>query len=132
VGVAFAAAPAAGDDEDFAGFLKVLDQLAGFGVANDRAGRQFDADVPSAFSGSLSALPAAPALGPEFALKAKRVKRSAARGTRQDHIAPFSAVPAVRPAARSVLFPPETHTTVSAVSGLNGYERFVNKFHSDA
>jgi hypothetical protein len=132
VGVAFAAAAAAGDDEAFTGAFEVLDGFAGFGVPDQCSGRHLDADVAAAFSGFLPALAPGTALGPKFALETKGVQRSTVRGAHQDHVAPFSPVAAVRPAPRGVFLPAETDTTVSTVSGLNGYKRFINKFHSDA
>jgi hypothetical protein len=132
VGVALAAPPSAGNDERFAGGRQVFDDFIGCGIADQGPGRDFDPDIVSAFPGSLPALPGRAALGAEFALKAKRVQRATVRRTHQDHVAPFSAVSAVRTAARNIFFTPKTQTTVSAVAGLNGYHRFVNKFHSAA
>jgi hypothetical protein len=132
VGIAFAAAAPAGDDEGLSRGRQILDDFTGSGIPHQGSGRDFNKKIASALTCSLAPLTGGAAFGSEFALETEGIQRSAARRTHQDHVAPFSAVASVRPPTRHVFFPAKTHTTVSAVAGLNGYDRFVNKFHSDA
>jgi hypothetical protein len=65
-------------------------------------------------------------------LEPEGVEGSAVLRTHQGHVSALAAIAAIRTAERDILLAPETQAAVSAVTGSDRYDRFVNKLHSAA
>ena len=129
-GVSAAAAAAPGDKKGFIGCGQILQDSAGGGLADQRAGRHFDDKVRAFLARFLIPLPAGTALGLEGSLETKLIKRPFAVGSLKDNRTAIAAVTAVRASPGNEPFPSETDTAATAVSRLNGDGHFIDEFHS--
>ena len=131
MGVAEAAAAAAGRDRDLPDGDEVGQQLAGLVVVDRRAGRDLEGQVVAGRAVPPGPLAAATGVRLEVVLVAEVAERGLAGIDQQPDRSAAAAVAAVRAAARHMGLVPERRGSVAAVTGLDEDRDAVEEHQAD-
>src|SRR5579885_1107264 len=125
--VAASTASAFGDHDALVGVRKIVNALAGLGVVEDRAHRNFQNYILAFGSGAVRAFTVASALGFVFRIEAEVYERVVALARFHDDVATASAIATGWSAARNELLPAKGHAAIAAVSGFYANFGFIDK-----
>ena len=129
VGVALAADAAFGHDKGLSQLGKIDQDFSGFKIFNNGSGRNNHFQILCAAAGAVVAGTMSAVLGDLMLLVFQIQEGMVTLGSAENDVAALAAVAAVGTAFGNKLLPPETDAARSAVSGLDIYFCFINKFH---
>src|SRR5512142_662287 len=109
------------------GFLKIVNQLAGVFVINQRSDRNFQNDVFTLGARAIRPLTVPAALRLVLGVEAEVDKRVVLLARFHDDVAAAAAIAARWPSPRNKLLPPEGHAAIPAVPGNYPNFRFIDK-----
>src|SRR6185436_54435 len=121
------AASAFRDDESIARHSEVVQHFAGRMIVDHRSDRCHDIDRITVVTFTIAAFAMAAALGFVFRIKAEMQKCIVVLAGDHHHVAATAAIAATRPAARDELLASERKTPVTAISGFDGDDYFIDK-----
>ena len=124
--VPFAAAAAFGRQKPLAGLREIGENLFGFGVANDGAGRHRDQRIDAALAVAVTPLPVFAAFAFPRAVIAQIEKAAVSVVNDKIDAASVAAITAIGTAARDIRLPPETAAAVAAATARNLYFSAIN------
>jgi hypothetical protein len=128
--VSLSTAATPGNDMGIVGLCEILYDFIGFFINDEGSRWDFDDKIIAFSAGFLLSLTMTSVFGFKLAFEAKRVQGASVRRAFKNYISAFTPIAAIGATAGDKFLTPETYTSATAVSGLNGNKRFIKKFHS--